>query len=105
MRESLRKGPRGGELGSSICALSVLARPRLLFQDEEKTDGPKGEDVDRREARCGIEPARSLESNAAVEDADMSWIDIFESAGVAVPDLNGLVTGVARKLFCDELLG
>jgi hypothetical protein len=67
---SLENDDWAGELGPFDPWLAILAsvdvRSRLEAQFVEKTEGPNGPVVFEYWLRCGIEPARNLDSRAAL---------------------------------------
>jgi len=79
-----------------LVKVAALAR---LFQVVEKGDCP-GRKVEPPNilARCGMLPARSLESRAEVLADAGALLNAFSEADVE-PGLNGLVEGVGREVF------
>jgi len=90
----------GGDAGSSaelmLVKVAALAR---LFQVVEKGDcAARKLDPANILARCGMLPARSLESRAEVPADAEALLNAFSEAEVD-PGLNGLVEGVGREVL------
>ena len=89
-----------GEAGSSaeLMLVKVAARARL-FQVVEKGDCPvRKVEPPKILARCGMLPARSLESRADVPADAGALLKAFSEAEVE-PGRKGLVEGVGREVF------
>ena len=64
---------------------------------EANNEVPKGFEVPAKFARCGIDPARSLDSRAALLELFRApLLDISDDSDVG---LNGLVEGVGREVL------
>lgn len=99
---SLEKDDWAGELGPFEPMLAILASVDVLSRPDgqlvENTDGPNGplDCGGKFEARCGTDPARRRDSNAALLAAELfSLISPRPGEGA----LYGLGDGVGRELL------
>jgi len=79
--------------------VSVLALSRPLLQIDEKTEDTKGEGVDRKLDRCGMDPARSRESRAELGAFPALYLGLSLSGTDNVPGRKGLDVGVGLELL------
>lgn len=88
-----------GEPGSSDERMlaSVDARSRPELQLEVKSELPNGLDVPTKFDRCGIDPARSLDSKAAL--LELLGGPLLEVSADTETGLKGLVDGVGREVL------
>ena len=88
-----------GEVGSSDdrMLVSVDARSRPEAQLEVNKEFPKGVEVVTKFDRCGIEPALSLDSKAAL--LELFGGPLFGASADAEEGLKGLVDGVGRDVL------
>ena len=88
-----------GEAGSSDdrILVSVDARSLLELQFEVNSEFPNGFEDAIRLDRCGIDPARSLESKAAL--VELFGGPLFNVSVDSVVGLKGLVDGVGRDVL------
>jgi hypothetical protein len=77
--------------------VSVDARSRPELQLEANSEFPKGLDVPTKFDRCGIDPARSLDSKAAL--LELFGGPLFVDSADIVAGLKGLVDGVGREVL------
>jgi hypothetical protein len=80
----------------------MLARVEVLSrlgpQFVEKSEFPKGFEDPRKLDRCGIDPARNRDNNAALVEVAASSLDGASVVDV-VGGLKGLVDGVGREVL------
>ena len=88
-----------GEAGSSDdrMLVSVDARSLLELQFEVNNEFPNGPEDPTRLDRCGIDPARSLESKAAL--LELFGGPLFDVSTDSVVGLKGLVDGDGRDVL------
>lgn len=77
--------------------MSVDARSRPELQLEANNELPKGFEVPAKFERCGIDPARSLDSRAAL--FELFGGPLFDISDGSEAGLNGLVDGVGREVL------
>src|SRR5256885_8514549 len=77
--------------------VSVDARSRPELQLEANSELPNGLEVPRKFARCGIDPARSLDRRAAL--LALFGGPLFDISAGVEPVLKGLVDGVGRDVL------
>jgi hypothetical protein len=88
-----------GEAGSSDdrILVSVDARSLLELQFEVNNEFPNGLEDPTRLDRCGIDPARSLDSKAAL--LELFGGPLFDNSVDSEVGLKGLVDGVGRDVL------
>jgi hypothetical protein len=88
-----------GEAGSSDdrMLVSVDARSRPELQLEVNSELPNGLEDPTKFDRCGIDPARSLDSKAAL--LELLGGPLFDVSADIEEGLKGLVDGVGREVL------
>ena len=77
--------------------VSVVARSLFELQFEPNTEDPKGVEGEMYGERCGIDPARNLDNNAALPE--LFGGPLFDGSAGDPGGLKGLVEGVGLEVL------